>query len=103
MAPCCWPPAQMRSCSSRPTRPSKCRNSPPTRNTKAPRQQHTSTLLPNGKTLIAGGTAGGGAATTSSELYDPVAGTFTATGSLNTGRIYHTATLLSNGLVLIAG
>ncbi len=74
-----------------------------TSNTNVTRQQHTSTLLPNGKTLIAGGTAGGGAATTSSELYDPVAGTFTATGSLNTGRIYHTATLLSNGLVLIAG
>ena len=37
------------------------------------------------------------------ELYDPVAGTFSPTGSLNTARHNHAATLLNNGQVLIAG
>jgi type II secretory pathway component GspD/PulD (secretin) len=36
-------------------------------------------------------------------LYDPVSGTWTTTGSLNTGRYVHTATLLPNGHVLVVG
>ena len=62
---------------------------------------HTATLLPNGKVLVAGGYNGG--ALTSAELYDPASGTWTATGSLNTARYDHTATLLPNGKVLVAG
>jgi hypothetical protein len=62
-------------------------------------------LLPNGKVLVAGGFNGGfpGIFLTSAELYDPDMRTWTATGSLNTGREAHTATLLPNGKVLVAG
>ena len=54
---------------------------------------HSATLLPNGQVLVMGGLAlvmgGGGisAQLTSSELYDPATGTWTPTGSLNTGAL----------------
>ena len=35
------------------------------------RKSHTSTLLPNGKVLIAGGSVTGGGMTASAQLYDP--------------------------------
>ncbi len=60
-------------------------------------------MLNNGKVLIVGGLDVNGNALASAELYDPVAGTFTYTGSLNTGRDGHTATLLKIRTVLIAG
>ena len=67
---------------------------------------HTATLLNTGKVLIAGGydpqtdplSVG-----RSVELYDPLSGIFTATGSMKAARIGHTATLLANGKVLIDG
>jgi hypothetical protein len=67
------------------------------------RSRHTATLLPSGKVLIAGGLGNSGGDVAIAELYDPVAGTFTATGSLLTPVQFHTATLLPNGEVLIAG
>ncbi len=68
----------------------------------SPRQQHAAVLLPNGKVLIAGGD--NSSMLSSAELYDPVASTFAATGSMNSARGYvPTATLLINGKVLIAG
>ena len=37
------------------------------------------------------------------EIFDPTTNTFTATGSLITGRYFHTATNLGNGDVLVTG
>jgi hypothetical protein len=70
------------------------------------RASHTSTLLPNGKVLIAGGFAGSGGESnpyTTAELFDMRSGTFQPAGSMSIGRSGHTATLLKNGKVLIVG
>ncbi len=65
------------------------------------RANHTATLLPDGKVLVAGG--GGQRLLASAELYDPGSGSWTATGSMNGTRTAHTATLLPDGKVLVAG
>ena len=62
---------------------------------------HTATLLPNGKVLVAGGSEFDGSFK-SAELYDPATGTWSYTSTPNTARESHTATLLPNGKVLIA-
>ena len=71
------------------------------------RDSHTATALSNGKVLIVGGVSSNGdwitALAANAEIYDPVAGTFSSTGNLNTARDTHTATLLNNGQVLIVG
>ena len=70
------------------------------------RASHSSTLLPNGKVLIAGGFAGSGGEYNpykTAELYDPNSGTFQAIAEMSIGRSGHTATLLKNGKVLIIG
>ena len=66
------------------------------------RTNHTATLLPDGKVLVAGGRRHG-YIFESAELYDPASGTWTFGGSLAHRRTNHTATLLPNGKVLVAG
>jgi hypothetical protein len=63
---------------------------------------HTATLLPSGLVLVAGGKQDG-IPLASAELYDPVTGIWSLTGSFDTGRVFHTANLLANGKLLIAG
>jgi hypothetical protein len=71
----------------------------------AARGGHTATLLPNGDVLVAGACNDGiyCGNNSSAELYNPITGTWSITGALNTPRFFHTATLLPNGQVLIAG
>ena len=66
---------------------------------------HTATLLSDGKVLIAGGTVGplGTADAKYTEVYSPLAGTFSAGPLLPEERQGHTATTLSNGDVLFVG
>jgi len=77
----------------------------PTGSLNTARAGHTATLLTSGKVLVVGGNSGRFNSNTldSAELYDPVNGTWSVTGSLKQSRSYHTATLLPNGLVLVAG
>ena len=69
------------------------------------RNQHTATLLPNGKVLMAGGFGPGllGAPAWQNQLYDVDANTWTAMAPMGGYRLHHTATLLPNGKVLAAG
>ena len=69
----------------------------------AARFNHTATLLPNGRVLVAGGGRLGSSYHSSAELYDPATGTWSMTGSMSIERQIHTATLLSDGKVLVAG
>jgi len=85
----------------------------PTGSMTVARVNHTATLLPGGRVLIAGGggpmgvSVGSGVGSApslaSAELYDPANATFGAIGSMAGARFWHTATLLLNGRVLIAG
>ena len=61
------------------------------------------TLLLNGMVLVEGGEDGFGDRLASAELYDPVTGIWSTTGSLTDKRSFHTATLLQNGMVLAEG
>ena len=74
-----------------------------TGNLNTQRYQHTATLLPSGKILVAGGYNWLSLSLNTAELYDPATGTWSGTGSLNTDRAGHTATLLPTGKVLVAG
>ncbi len=68
------------------------------------RQWHASSVLKDGRVLVAGGTGASGQALATAELYDPATGKWTAVPSMNTARLSgHTATLLASGKVLVTG
>ena len=68
----------------------------PTGSMTQPRTEHAAALLPSGKVLVVGGFPN------SADVYDPVAGTFTAVGpTLFDHNADVTATLMNNGRVLI--
>jgi hypothetical protein len=67
-----------------------------------PRQSHAaSRLATDGKVLVSGGFSIDVLA--SVDVFDPLLGTFTSTGSLLNARQNHTSNLLGNGKVLVAG
>jgi hypothetical protein len=73
------------------------------------RSGHRATLLPDGRVLIAGGDSvipegpDDPSMKGSAELFDSSTQSFSATGSMLTGRAGFNATLLTNGKVLITG
>lgn len=67
------------------------------------REQHTATLLPDGRVLVAGGEAPGGVALASAELYDPATGTWSPTGSMNQAHDAYAVVQLADGRVLAVG
>lgn len=67
----------------------------------APRRRPILVPLADGRVLATGGDNGGPQA--HAWVYDPRAGTFTATTAMRTARDRHTATLLPGGFVLVAG
>jgi hypothetical protein len=82
---------------------------------KVARSGQGTALLPDGRVLFAGGATtllatyqgnyvpGADIVLASAELYDPITGQFSMTGSMTTAREDPTATLLPDGRVLIAG
>ena len=63
----------------------------------------TTTVLPSGRVLVAGGTGADGYPTSVAQIYDPVTGKWFTTGAMTNNREGHSATLLPNGTVLVAG
>jgi hypothetical protein len=66
------------------------------------RSSHTCSVLPDGRVLVVGGREGD-YAVAGAEIFDPVAGSWSAAGNVPMARWGHMATLLSDGSVLIAG
>jgi hypothetical protein len=63
---------------------------------------NTTTLLADGRVLVAGGRSSAGALG-SAEVYDPSTGVWTATGNMLTARKQHVAARLADGRVLVTG
>jgi len=62
----------------------------PTGSMATARQDHTATVLPDGRVLVAGGSCNGSVLATA-EIYDPATGSFTPTGPMLSPRTHHTA------------
>lgn len=69
------------------------------------RLDHTATVLPDGRVLIAGGrrSLGDDPPLSSLEIWDPATSTFSAAGELSAGLTAHIALLLGDGRVLFVG
>ena len=78
----------------------------PTNSMSFARGTHTTTLLQDGRLLVAGGDDGSGrleAITDTSELYDPSTGRWEPGGAMGRQRTQHAAVLLNDGRVLLVG
>jgi N-acetylneuraminic acid mutarotase len=66
---------------------------------------HSTTLLRDGRVLVAGGAMGGGLneILATAEVYAPATNAWSSVGAMTTPRQRHTATLLGDGRVLVAG
>ena len=68
------------------------------------RQQHTATLMPDGRVVLIGGWGGEGRTLADAEVYEPGNGCFWSVGvEMKFPRRLHTAISLGGGRVLIAG
>ncbi|WP_437923442.1 kelch repeat-containing protein [Sorangium sp. So ce291] len=65
------------------------------------RTEHTATLLPDGRVLVAGSV--GDETGKTAEIYDPSSDTWTSAGEMATARSSHGAVRLSDGRVLVTG
>jgi len=75
-----------------------------TDNMQTARANHTSSLLPNGHVLVAGGIGADGQALSAAEIYDPSTNLWTTTiAPMNHARAGHTASALFDGRIVIAG
>jgi hypothetical protein len=68
-----------------------------------PRAQHTSTLMSDGRVILAGGSSNWNEQSIEVEIFDPATGTSSLAAPLHTPRIGHTTTLLPDGRVLVIG
>lgn len=68
-----------------------------------PRGLHAAARMNDGRVLFTGGVDGLGAVTTTCEIYDPIANTFTAVASLLGPRAGHAAATLADGRVMVVG
>ena len=67
------------------------------------RYAHTSSLLSDGRVLVAGGLGNATPYLSTAEVYDPNAGRWTDTGSMPQGRAYHGAVSLPDGRTFVIG
>jgi hypothetical protein len=67
------------------------------------RTDHTASLLPDGRVLVAGGIDDRSRALDSTEMYDLSRGLWTGAGTMAAHRAGHTATVLADGRVLLVG